>query len=257
MRQIVPLLLSLVAAVPQPVAGQMIPYDFAAVDFSPDETHGERLVEAARLRQRPTRFDDMEIAPQRRQAPRFAEAYGPFRVIDETRAAMRGVTDARTPAQFGAMLRDHPQIATLEMEDCPGTDDDHANLRLGRMIHAHGIATHVPEDGWVASGAVELFLAGARRSAEPSARFAVHSWEDFDGHGPGDFSPNAPQNRAYLDYYRAIGMSDGEARAFYAMTNSTPFSRPRYLSADELARWARVDIPSRWPDRWASQSRRG
>jgi hypothetical protein len=182
-------------------------------------------------------------APQRRHAV----SYGPFRILDESHAAMVGVTDDRTPAAFTAMLRDHPQIATLEMIDCPGTEDDRANLRLGRMIRAKGIATHVPENGWVASGAVEVFLAGTQRSVEPSARFAVHSWEDDSGHGPHDYSPDAPQNRAYLDYYRAMGMSEGEARNFYAMTNSTPFSRPRYLTAGEMVRWAHLDGPARWP----------
>lgn len=114
------------------------------------------------------------------------------------------------------------------------------------MIRAKGIATHVPDNGWVASGAVELFLAGTRRSAEPTARFAVHSWEDDNGRGPRDYSPDAPQNRAYPDYYRTMGMSEASARAFYAMTNSTPFSRPRELAADEMARWAHLaDDPTR------------
>jgi len=154
---------------------------------------------------------------------------------------MVGVTNAATPAAFNAMLRDHPGIATIDMVECPGTDDDRANLRLGQMIRAKGIATHVPANGWVASGAVELFLAGVKKSAEPSARFAVHSWEDDTGRGPSDYSMNAPKNRAYLDYYRTMGMSDGEARAFYAMTNSVPFSRARWLSAAELARWTRIE----------------
>jgi hypothetical protein len=242
MRQILPRVLSLLALLPQPLAAQVIAYDFTNMDFAPgevpnwipDEVPGERLVEPVGLHQ---------PAPPRPPVQRAA--YGPFRVLDETRAAMTGISEARTPAQFSAMLRDHPRIATLELVDCPGTEDDHANLRLGRMIHARGIATHVPERGWVASGAVELFLAGTRRSAERGARFAVHSWEDYDGHGPSDFAPDAPQNRAYLDYYRAVGMSEREARAFYAMTNATPFSRPQYLSADELAR---LDSPERWPN---------
>jgi hypothetical protein len=170
--------------------------------------------------------------------------YGPFRVLDTTRAAMLGVTDARTPAAFDAMLRDNPGIVTIDLVDCPGTEDDRANLRLGRMIRARGIATHVPANGWVASGAVDLFLAGSHRSAEPSARFAVHSWEDVTGRGPQDYAPDAPKNRSYLDYYRAMGMNDGEARAFYAMTNSTPFSRPRSLTTAELAQWARLEGPT-------------
>ena len=55
------------------------------------------------------------------------------------------------------------------------TEDDGANLRLGRMIRARGIATYVPAGGSVRSGGVELFLAGARRFADPDAEFAVHA----------------------------------------------------------------------------------
>src|SRR5687768_2098447 len=61
-------------------------------------------------------------------------AYGPFRVIDGSRAALVDATDAGSPRAFQAMLRDHPGIAVIEMVECPGTDDDTANLRLGRMI---------------------------------------------------------------------------------------------------------------------------
>lgn len=176
-------------------------------------------------------------------------SYGPFQVLDERHAAMVGATDSRTPAQFRAMLRDHPGIAMLEMIDCPGTEDDHANLILGRMIRAGAIATHVPRNGWVASGAVEVFLAGIHRSVEPGARFAVHSWEDDRGRGPRDYSPEAPENRAYISYYLAMGMTERDARAFYDMTNSAPFSRPRFLTAAEMARWALLerDVPLRNP----------
>jgi len=179
------------------------------------------------------------LRPRRQRRP--GAAYGPFRILNETTAAMVGGTDERTPAAFSAMLRDHPGIATLELVDCPGTEDDRANLRLGRMIRAHGIATHVPNNGWVASGAVEIFLAGVRRLVEPRAEFAVHSWEDDTGRGPNDFSPEAPENRDYIDYYRAMGMSESNAKAFYAMTNSTPFSRPRHLSASQMAQWSKLE----------------
>jgi hypothetical protein len=173
--------------------------------------------------------------------PSGIAVYGPFRVIDDTHAALIDVTDAGTPAQFAAMLAAYPGIGTIDMVACPGTEDDHANLALGRMIRARGIATHVPDGGFVGSGAVELFLAGAHRYAEPGAEFAVHSWEDADGHQPGDFGPDAPQNRAYTDYYQAVGMTAPEARAFYAMTNSVPFSGAKWLTRADLAHWVKLD----------------
>jgi hypothetical protein len=57
------------------------------------------------------------------------------------------------------------------------------------------------------------------------------------GREPADFAPDAPENRLYLDYYAEMGMSDDEARAFYAMTNSVPHSGALWLEGAEMARW--------------------
>lgn len=190
----------------------------------PTQSAGERFVQAAPA-----------------AVPRGVARYGPFRVLDHGRAALVDVTDERSPAAFAAMLRAHPGIALLEMVDCPGTEDDRANLAVGRMIHARGIATHVPARGSVRSGGVELFLAGARRSADAGAEFAVHSWADEQGREPADYAPDAPENRKYLDYYREMGMTAAEARAFYAMTNSVGHQDAKWLTAADMRQWVRLD----------------
>ena len=156
-------------------------------------------------------------------------------------AALIDATDTRSPGQFTAMLRAYPGIRTLEMLDCPGTDDDRANLRLGLMLRDKGIATHVPRGGSVRSGAVELFLAGARRQADPGSEFAVHSWRDEFGLEPKDYAAEAPENRVYIDYYTMLGMSEQEARAFYAMTNSVRSADAKWMSPEEMGEWVRLD----------------
>jgi len=233
MRRIASILFLPLAAMAQATAAHTMAYgDVAAViRFAP--ATGERVASA-----RPSQRESaMTANPVRRK-------FGPFEVIDTTHATFSGATDGRTPAAFEAMMREFPNLATLEMAYCPGTHDDRANLRLGRMIRAHGLATYVPTGGYVASGAVELFIAGVQRYAEPTARFAVHSWEDYSGREPGDMPLSAPQNRAYLDYYRAMGMSEQEARGFYAMTNSVPFESYRMLTAAEMAQWIAYDPPA-------------
>jgi len=163
--------------------------------------------------------------------------YGPFAVLDETRAAMIGSTDGASPKHFEAMLRDFPAVSVLEMVEAPGTSNDIANLEVGRMIRANNIATHVPYGGSVRSGAVELFLAGVDRTMEPGAQFAVHSWLDNYGREPDDFAPDAPANRLYLDYYVEMGMSEARAKAFYAMTNSVPHHSAKWLNAWDMEEW--------------------
>jgi len=217
-----------------PLSAQVIEYE--AVDVVADhfDTGGERSLFLTMAAEEP-----QTVLPAALPA---GPAYGPFRVLDGARAALVDVTDARSPALFAAMLRDHPGIAVIEMIDCPGTEDDLANLRLGRMIRERGIATHVPVGGSVRSGGVELFLAGARRSADPGAEFAVHSWMDDTGLEPGDYAATAPENRRYIDYYRQMGMSPIEAEAFYAMTNSVPFSSARWFGAGEMSLWVALGV---------------
>ncbi|WP_338467207.1 hypothetical protein RXV95_01210 [Novosphingobium sp. ZN18A2] len=168
-------------------------------------------------------------------------SFGPFTVLDRRRAALVAETDSYSPADFEAMLRAFPGIRMLEMPDCPGTVDDTANLRLGRMIRARGIATDVPPGGSVRSGAVDLFLAGKTRHAAPDAEFAVHSWLDDQGKQAKDYAPTDPVNAAYLDYYRDMGLTPTEARGFYAMTNSVPYSQVLWLHRADVARYAALD----------------
>lgn len=225
MRRIVALLVVLLAQLASPAFAQEV-VTYEVVEETVVDTPGG---------------SDRFVGAQPATLPQGIARFGPFRVLDGKTAAMIDVTDEKSPAQFAAMLAAYPGIATLEMLECPGTFDDGANLKLGRMIRARGLATWVPPGGSVRSGAVELFLAGAKRIADPGAEFAVHAWEDEDGRQPGDFAADAPVNRAYLDYYREMGMSAIEAKAFYDMTNAVPNKDARWLNASEMGQWVRLD----------------
>ena len=166
--------------------------------------------------------------------------YGPFRVITPDVAVMTGTVDSYTPAIFRQMLDRYPGIRQIEMRDCDGSIDEEANLALARMIRRAGISTNVPARGSVRSGAVELFLAGVRRTAHPDAEFIVHSWMDEDGREASDYPDSDPVHAEYLDYYQEMGVSAPTARAFYALTNSVPFSGQLRLSRNDMARFQLV-----------------
>jgi hypothetical protein len=226
MRRYAALILPFLAAFATPALAQEIAYETVTEEVVVIE---ETVVEEGAAE----RFVATAPAP----APQGVARFGPFRVLGDDRAAIVDVTDSASPAQFAAMLRVYPGIRTLEMVECPGTEDDRANLKLGRMLRAKGIATHVPDGGSVRSGGVELFLAGLRHTADAGAEFAVHSWADEDGKQPQDYAADAPENRAYLDYYREMGMSAEQAGRFYAMTNSVPFSQAKWLTAADMGKW--------------------
>lgn len=168
-------------------------------------------------------------------------SFGPFQVVGPDRVQLNGSIESDTPAQFSAMLRAYPTIRQIDMIDCPGTDDDEANLALARMVRQAGIATFVPAGGSVRSGGVELFLAGAKRSAAPDAEFAVHSWLDEDGLEADDYSESDPVNQEYVDYYREMGMSAEKAKAFYALTNSVSHDDALYLKPRDIAAFIPLD----------------
>ncbi|WP_194954429.1 alpha/beta hydrolase [Sphingopyxis solisilvae] len=192
---------------------------------------------------------EADFAPARRYAPsatlatagRARAQYGPFAVVDATTVRMAGDVTSATPRQFAAMLAAFPGLKRLEMVDCPGSLDEEANLILARAIRRAGMETIVPSGGSVRSGAVELWLAGATRRAAPDAEFGVHSWADEYGREANDYPPNDPVHAEYLGLYRELGMDDARARAFYALTNSTPFDEVRYLTRDDMARFVALN----------------
>ncbi len=235
MRSLNALFVGFAAMLAVPVQAQVLSVETYMEEWNPAAQQWVRLspADAARARSSAERFLSAHAAPK----PSAIAAYGPFRVDDPRRASLVGLTDATTPGQFAALLRDFPDIAVLDMVECPGTDDDRANLALGRMIRAAGIATHVPANGSVRSGAVELFLAGATRQIDDGAEFAVHSWLDDRGRQPHHFAADSPENRLYLDYYAEMGMSRSAARAFYAMTNSAAHDDAKWLSAQDMRGW--------------------
>lgn len=165
----------------------------------------------------------------------YLARFGPFYVTAPDRAAMAGIVDTPTPRDFAAMIAAYPHIATLDMVECPGTWDSDANIALARALRRANIATHVPANGSVRSGAVELWLAGVHRSADPGAEFAVHAWKDEEGREASDYAADAPEHGIFLAFYRDVGMSDDQAKSFYALTNSVPFEQARRLGSADMA----------------------
>jgi len=194
--------------------------------------------------------DEDEPAALRRYAPspaltasfgRARAHFGPFAVIDANTVRMAGDVTSATPRQFAAMMAAFPALKRIEMVDCPGSLDEDANLALARAIRRAGMETIVPSGGSVRSGAVELWLAGVTRRAAPDAEFGVHSWADEYGREANDYPTHDPVHAEYLNYYREMGMDDARARAFYALTNATPFDDVRYLTRDDMARFVTLN----------------
>lgn len=182
------------------------------------------------------------VSTGRANAAQFITArFGPFVVVSGDRAELNGSIETGTTAQFREMMRRYPGIKQIDMVECPGTGDDAANFAIARMIRKAGIATYVPNGGSVRSGGVELFLAGARRHADPGAEFAVHSWRDENGLEADDVAADDPLNVEYINFYREMGMEPAKAKEFYALTNSVPNDDALYLNSRDIAAYVALD----------------
>lgn len=86
-----------------------------------------------------------------------------------------GGTDERSVGVVKKLLDENPQVDTLVLKKMPGTQNADMNLRIARRIRKEGLKTHLESNSFIASGAVDLFLAGVERTMECGALIGVHT----------------------------------------------------------------------------------
>lgn len=96
-------------------------------------------------------------------------------------AYVYGTTDSQSHNLVKNLVRENPGVKTLILQAMPGTQDMDTNRRVVMDLRAAGLATHVPADGRIASGAVDWFIAGSPRTIECGAMIGVHSWGSKTG----------------------------------------------------------------------------
>jgi hypothetical protein len=144
-----------------------------------------------------------------------------------------GEITTRTPANFREVLAQNPQITTVVQTYMPGSLDDEAVIAMGYLIRQRGLNTHLTARSEIYSGAVDLFLAGNRRSMQPGAVIGVHSWADGFGEGA-SYPRSAPEHRSNVAYARdMLGSSD-----FYWFTlQAAPSDGIHEMTSAEIARF--------------------
>lgn len=161
-----------------------------------------------------------------------------FSILNDTAVTMNGVIDSNIEGDFADLLEDLPNLNLIIMEDCPGSDDDTANLKVSRMIHDQGINTHLRSSSEIASGAVDLFLAGNTRTLEGTPRIGVHSWADGDGNEATDFPEGASEHQPYIRYYQDVGFTQSDAESFYYFTINAASAEDIYwMTASEIEQY--------------------
>ena len=168
-----------------------------------------------------------------------------FRVKDNI-AYGYGGTDDRSVAAVKKLMQEHPYVDTLVFKKMPGTSDADMNLRLARDIRRRGLNTHIEANSVIASGAVDLFLAGKQRTMECGALIGVHSWSVSGARSTIRISPQDMGTDRRQKYHEDFLTDMGIDPAFYAFTRAA--AEPEnihYMSMDEIRRF---DLLTEYPD---------
>jgi hypothetical protein len=153
-------------------------------------------------------------------------------------AFVDGTSTSRSQNAVRRLLRDNPQVNRLVFRSMPGTIDVTTNYHLARTIRDAGLTTELTATSRIASGAVDLFLAGERRIVACGAMIGVHAWGST-GYDAQDvmFDPHRGMSRRFL--------SDmGVDPDFYDFrTEMAGTEDIHWMSNAEIARWGVATEP--------------
>ncbi len=155
-----------------------------------------------------------------------------FKVRDNA-AYGYGTTYSNSYMHVKAFLDDNPQVDTLVLHRMPGTKDSHNNLRIARLIRERGLKTHLMKNSVIASGAVDLFIAGSERTMECGALVGVHSWSVGKFISPKDMGRDDSQV-LHERFLQDMGVDP----AFYVFTREAAEpENMHYMTLDEIDRF--------------------
>lgn len=164
--------------------------------------------------------------------------------VKDSRAYGYGFTDDRSVGIVKALVRDNPQVETLVLKHMSGTRDSTRNVLIARDIRKNRLNTHLEKNSVIASGAVDLFLAGETRTMECGALIGVHSWSISGSNdririSPKDLGYDRSQ-KYHEDFLRDMGIDP----AFYAYTRAAAEPEDiHYMSVEEINRFGLTSEP--------------
>ena len=144
----------------------------------------------------------------------YQDRFGPFYILNDTTIVMNGDMGSRVDNQFDRLISKYPNIKLMIMEDCPGSRNDEQMFKAALQLHSLSINTHLPSNGKIQSGAVDLYLSGNKRTMVEGAKIGVHAWSDGSSSAT-DYPTNHSEHQLYINFYKSIGYSQQDAESLY------------------------------------------
>ncbi len=168
--------------------------------------------------------------------------FGIFTVLDDNTVEMNGDINSSTLRNFENLVNEYPSISQIEIREVPGSLDDEINLQFSKKVHDSNIAIHLLDNGIIASGGVDFFLAGVRRTKGINTMIGVHSWAG-ENETATDFPEGHANHLPYINYYISIGFTQQEAEDFYYFTiNAAPASSIHYMTESEIEQYGLLKL---------------
>jgi len=156
---------------------------------------------------------------------------------DQKSIILDGAINTSAFEKFKALSESYPQVKTLEIINCEGSINDEVNLKLAKFVHENGFNIHLNDNGLIASGGTDLFLAGKKRSIGQNTKIGVHSWAGNKEKAT-DFPKGHKNHQPYIDYYKSIDMTTQDAEEFYYFTiQSAPPEGIHWMTKEEIEKY--------------------
>ncbi len=170
------------------------------------------------------------------------EDYGIFSFQDDQTVIMDGLIDSDIATYWNNYISDHPNTVRMIMNDCPGSTDDDANWEAAKSIYANQIDIHLTSTSVIASGAVDLFMAGNVKTREAGSKLGVHAWSDGNGTEATEYPEGHIEHQDAIAYYQDIGYSLKEAESFYYFTiNAAAAADIHWMTDSEIELYKVLD----------------
>lgn len=169
--------------------------------------------------------------------------FGIFKVKDDGLCiVMNGEIGRRSLKNFDRLNKAFPEVKQINIMECGGSMDDETNLKLSQKVYENKMAIHLLDNGMIASGGVDFFLSGRKRTKGKNTKIGVHSWAGEDDKGKTisaiDFPEGHEFHQPYIQYYQSVGFNSEEAKAFYFFTiNAAAANNIHWMTDAEILKY--------------------
>ncbi len=170
--------------------------------------------------------------------PNFNRQFGIFKVLaDDTTVEMNGTISSSSLTNFNSLEANFLNINKINIKNCDGSSDDEVNLQLSAKVHQKGMNIHLMDNGEIASGGVDFFIAGIQRTKGTNTKIGVHSWAEGSSTAT-DFPVGHASHLPYINYYISVGFTQQQAEDFYYFTiNAAPANSIHWMTEEEITQY--------------------